>query len=197
MTKKRLTEMFQYAMASSGLSDDELSKLNPKLVATYMSAGYQTGVNRTLEREKVSLSISPFTITQRNIKPLVNKEGIPYQLNLKYSPMHIGENDGIRTVHPSGSSKENLWYQDTASDWIMEDMLAFAPNGTYDYSGSKVYLKVSKKIEMFDVALVPEFWSLKDTDEVPMPKNFEPQFIQITKEIVMKSYPRDIANDGK
>ena len=189
--------MLQQALASSSMSDDDLGRLNPKLIATYLSAGYQTGVNRVFEKSRESGSIAPFTIIDRGLKPLVNEEGIPYQLNLNYSPMQLNGNDGIRVVYPTGSSKDNLWYQDTSTDWIMEDMLVFAPNGTYYYSGSKVYLKVTKKIKSFDVSLVPEFWSLKDSDEVPMPQNFEPQLIQITKEIVMKSYPKDIANDGK
>lgn len=199
MTKKRIVELLIEACNGSRLFDDKIGQYHPELMATYLTPGWQKAINAVLKSDGNTSSLDQFTVIDRGLDLIETSSGEKMVVLKNYKPMNIHGNDGIRAVYPSGTKNQNLWYRNRATAWIQDELYGAKQNpaGVYDFIGSSIFIECDEPALKYDVVVVPEFYSLGDKEEVPMPQRFETELIEMTKAMILNTPPPDNANDSR
>lgn len=200
MTKEKIIDLLRNKLSENRPQADDMIRLAEGKLSAYLTLAYQHMVFNITRYNPSSYTslLADYTYTLQNIS--TKKAGNVTVLDTSYQPMSVANQEGVRSVFPSGQPEHALVYRNINADWMMPSITSALGvttiNGTYSVDAKQIVVRPTVESEFYDLRIIPEFDSIGDEDNVKLPMGGEVSLVEVARAMYMGDYRKDVINDS-
>lgn len=203
MKKIEIIDVLKHNLAGGDCPQELIGKYHPEILSKHIEMAWNYLIKTVAYREAEQLDdwglLDAFTKTYVPVEVKFDEVRNERYSNLPVSIVDLPRNRGIRFISDIHNQSNQYLYRDNNSVDIYSnlDVSKVIPTPRYYREGDKVfYSGLSSLIPNVLQKLIPNFSSLDDDDEVPIPSAYNKLIFDLVYQQMMNLRPEKLSNDN-